>query len=200
MQFSTLALAALSIGSVLGAPATIARSDPKALSNAIIAASDTKSAVDTQVVIIRNLVQSANSAAISAIRASLQNIAAEISTATKFAVPLVTDVALPLAQQEFDNLPGFVGNVKDIAADVESTANLLLGNLSQQSLSLLKTEALLVIATIDPFVSPVTRFATSAITGTSGPSTAIIGSTIATTQDIAARIQGPITAAFNKID
>ncbi|KAI1288703.1 hypothetical protein F5Y03DRAFT_404530 [Xylaria venustula] len=199
MQFSTLALAVLSIGSVLGAPATMTRSDPKVLANAIIAASDTKTAVGTQVVIIKNLVQSANSAAVSGIRASLQNIAAEISSATKFAVPLVTDVALPFAQQEFDNLPGFVGNVKDIAADVESAANLLLGNLSQQSLLLVKTEALLALATVNPFVQPVTQFAASAITGTSGPSTTIISSNIATAQDIAGQIQGPITAAFTKV-
>ncbi|KAJ2999211.1 hypothetical protein NUW58_g66 [Xylaria curta] len=200
MQFTTLALAVLSIGSVFGAPTVVARSDPKILTSAISAASGSKTAVDTQVAIIKNLVQTTvNSAAIPAIRASLRNIAAEIASVTTFVVPLVIDVALPLAQQELDNLPGFVGNAKGIAADVESTANLILAGLSQQSLLLVKTEALLVLATVSPFVQPITVFANSAIVGTSGPSTEIVGTTIATTQDIAGRIQGPITAAFVKV-
>ncbi|KAI0435806.1 hypothetical protein F4803DRAFT_573778 [Xylaria telfairii] len=200
MHFNTLTLAVLTIGSVFAAPAIVAPSDPKVLTNAISAVSDSKSVVDTQTVIIRNLVQTTvNDAAIPAIRASLRNIATEISSVTRFVVPLVTGVALPLAQQELDNVPGFVGNAKDIAADVESTANLLLASLSQQALLLVKTEVLLALATINPFVQPVAQFATLAISGTSGPSTDTIRTTVATTQDIAGRIQGPITEAFTKL-
>ncbi|KAI3342338.1 hypothetical protein F4824DRAFT_198127 [Ustulina deusta] len=200
MQFATLTLAALSIGSVLGSPTVIGLSEPKVLTSAIGAVSNSKSAVDTQLVIIQNLVQTTvNDAAIPALRASLNNIAAEITSVTNFVVPLVTDVALPLAQQELDNLPGFVTNVKGIAGDVQYTANFILANLSQQTLLLVKTEVLLVLATINPFVQPVIQFASSAIVETSGPSTNTIAVTIATTQDIASQIQGPITAAFNKL-
>ncbi len=155
MQFATLTLAALSIGSVLGSPTVIGLSEPKVLTSAIGAVSNSKSAVDTQLVIIRTLIHSlnrypaqpqansssenlvqttVNDAAIPALRASLNNIAAEITSVTNFVVPLVTDVALPLAQQELDNLPGFVTNVKGIAGDVQYTANFILANLSQRRL------------------------------------------------------------------
>ncbi|KAI0204948.1 hypothetical protein F4808DRAFT_315620 [Astrocystis sublimbata] len=201
MQFFTFALAALSVGSVLSAPTTTPTvPEPKVLTSAISAVSSSKSNVDTQVAIIKKFVDvTVNDAAIPALKSSLNNIASEIATATKFVVPLVTDVVLPLAEQELANVPGFVGNVKAIAADVEYTANLLLANLSKQTLLLVKTEVLLVLATIDPFVKPVAQFANAAVKGTSGPSTVVIGTTVATTQEISGRISGPITSAYNKL-
>jgi hypothetical protein len=52
MQFTTLALAALSIGSSFAAPFAAVRSDPKILTSAISAVSDAKASVDTQAAII----------------------------------------------------------------------------------------------------------------------------------------------------
>ncbi|KAJ8109922.1 hypothetical protein ONZ43_g6010 [Nemania bipapillata] len=201
MQFTTLTLAAISIVSAIAAPSAVARSDPKILTSAISEVSDTRSAVDNQVAIIKNLVQTTvNSAVVPALQASLQNIAGEITSVTSFVKPLVTDVALPLAQAELDNLPGFVADVQAIAGDVQDAANVILAGLSQQTLGLVKSEVLLVLATVNPFVQPVIQFANSAIVGASGPSTDSVQTAVATTQVIVGQIVGPITAAYTKIN
>ncbi|KAI3324646.1 hypothetical protein HD806DRAFT_534112 [Xylariaceae sp. AK1471] len=200
MQFTTFALAALSIGSAFAAPTAVVRSDPKILTSAISAVSDAKSAVDSQVAIIDNLVQTTvNDATVPALKASLKNIAAEISSVTKLVVPLVTGVVLPLAEEELANLPGFVGNVRDIELEIQVTVNLILARLPSATLSLVKTELVLVVATVNPFVTPVTTFANAAIAGTSGPSTDSVRTAIAAIQSILAQILGPITVALQKI-
>jgi hypothetical protein len=67
------------------------------------------------------------------------------------------------------------------------------------TLILVKTEVLLVVATVSPFVTPVATFANAAIAGTSGPSTDSVRVAVAATQSIAAQIVGPINAAFVKL-
>jgi len=67
------------------------------------------------------------------------------------------------------------------------------------TLSLVKTELVLVVATVNPFVTPVTTFANAAIAGTSGPSTDSVRVTTTAIQNIVAQILGPITAALQKI-
>ncbi|KAI0867488.1 hypothetical protein GGS24DRAFT_485458 [Hypoxylon argillaceum] len=201
MQFTTLTLAAISIVSVVAAPSVVARSDPKVLTNAISEVSSTRSAVDTQANIIKNLIQTTvNNGVIPALQASLSNIASEITSVTSFVTPLVTDVTLPLVQSEVDNLPGFVADVRCIAGDVQDVANAILAALSQQTLTLVSAEVLQVLATINPFVQPVLQFANSALVGTSGPSTNIVQTTLATIQSIESQIVGPITVAYTKVN
>ncbi|KAI1753960.1 hypothetical protein F4782DRAFT_528890 [Xylaria castorea] len=201
MYFHTLALAALSIGSAFSAPTTVAGSDPKILTSAISAVADTKTAVDNQVAITKNLVlNTVNNEVVPALKASLNNIATEINNVVQFVTPLVTNVILPLAEQEFNNIPGFVANVKSISADVEVTVNLILANLPQDLLILVKSEVQLVLDAVYPFARPVILFANSAITGTSGSVTVAITATVVSIQDSVARIQGPLTDAVSKID
>lgn len=64
----------------------------------------------------------------------------------------------------------------------------------------MSAEVLQVLATINPFVQPVLQFANSALVGTSGPSTNIVQTTLATIQSIESQIVGPITVAYTKVN
>ncbi|KAI0550660.1 hypothetical protein F4679DRAFT_594567 [Xylaria curta] len=201
MYFRTLALAALSIGSVFAVPTAVTGSNPKILTSAIGAVADAKIAVDTQAAITKNLViGTVNDEVVPAVKASLNNIAGELQNLVDFVKALATGVILPLADAELNNIPGFVADVESISADIQVTVNLILANLPAELLVLVKHELLLVLAAVDPFVLPVLQFANAAITGTSGSVTVTVSATIVQTQVIIAQVDGPIYAAVNKIN
>ncbi|KAI0183961.1 hypothetical protein EV127DRAFT_474737 [Xylaria flabelliformis] len=201
MYFRTLALAALSIGSVFAAPTAVTGSDPKILTSAIGAVADAKIAVDTQADITKNLViGTVNNEVVPAVKASLNNIAGELQKLVSFVDALLTGIVLPLAEAEFNNIPGFVADVESISADVQVTVNLILANLPAELLVLVKHELLLVLAAVDPFVLPVLQFANSVIAGTSGSVTVTVSATVVRTQVIAGQIDGPIYTAVSKIN
>ncbi|KAI1735339.1 hypothetical protein F4680DRAFT_453032 [Xylaria scruposa] len=201
MYFRTLALAAISIGSVFAAPTAVTGSDPKILTSAISAVADAKIAVDAQAVITQNFVNgTVNDEVVPAVKASLNNIAGELQNLVDFVKALATGVILPLADAELNNIPGFVADVKSISADIQVTVNLILANLPAELKVLIKHELLLVLAAVDPFVLPVLQFANAAITGTSGSVTVTVSATIVQTRVIVAEIDGPIYAAVNKIN
>jgi hypothetical protein len=57
----------------------------------------------------------------------------------------------------------------------------------------------LVIATVNPFVTPITQSANAAISGTSGPTTDTIRATLSSLQSILAQLLGPILLALNRL-
>ncbi|KAI0861796.1 hypothetical protein F4860DRAFT_513589 [Xylaria cubensis] len=200
MYFRTLALAALSIGSVFAAPTAVTGSDPKILTSAIGAVADAKIAVDTQADITKNLViGTVNNEVVPAVKASLNNIYEELQSLVSFVNDLLSIIE-PLAEAEFNNIPGFVADVESISADVQVTVNLILANLPAELLVLVKHELLLVLAAVDPFVLPVLQFANSVIAGTSGSVTVTVSATVVKTQVIVAQVDGPIYTAVSKID
>ncbi|KAI1745125.1 hypothetical protein F4680DRAFT_467320 [Xylaria scruposa] len=193
MQFATFALAALSIGSVFAAPPTVVRRDA-VLDAAISAVNTAQTAVASEVVIINNAVQGTLNLPV--IQGSLTNIANAISSATSAVTPLVTDVALPLTNAELSQLSGLVTSVEDIANNVKTAANDVINNVTGLSGILVRAEAVVVINTIGPFVTPVTQFANSAIAGVTDPIVSTIQSTLTTITSTVSSLLGPILTAI----
>ncbi|KAI1327264.1 hypothetical protein F5Y16DRAFT_201469 [Xylariaceae sp. FL0255] len=198
MQFTSFALAALSIGSAF---AQTTPSDPKILVTAIDAVASAKTAVDNEVAIIQNtVIGTVNNEIIPAINASLCNIEDELTNVINTVVPLIEDIVLPLLASELATLPILVSDVQYIVCECKDSLSLLLGSLSDDLLSLLKTEVALIIATISPFVDPIVSFAQQATSGTSGTSTSDIQASITVIASYVSAIEGPIETAFNQID
>ncbi|KAI0554529.1 hypothetical protein F4679DRAFT_299447 [Xylaria curta] len=192
MQFTTFALAALSIGSVFAVPSTVVRRDT-ILDTAISAVNTAETAVASEVAIIKNAVQGTVNTP--AIQGSLTNIATTISGATS-AVTSLVNVALPLTQAELNSLSGLVTSVDNIASDVESAVNDVVNNVTGLSGLLVKAQALAVLSTINPFVQPVTQFANSAISGITDPVVSTIQSTLTSITSTVSALLGPILTAI----
>jgi hypothetical protein len=69
-----------------------------------------------------------NQNVVPAIVASLSNIAAEITNLTNAVKPLITDIILPLAEDEFNTLPGLVADTKAIVSDVQAAATAIINS------------------------------------------------------------------------
>ncbi|KAI0474443.1 hypothetical protein F4859DRAFT_522068 [Xylaria cf. heliscus] len=196
MQFTTFALAALSIGSVFAAPPTKVRRDP-VLDTAISAINSVETAVASQVAIINTALQGTiNNQAITAIQGSLTNIGNVISSATSDVAPLVTDVALPLAQDELDSLPGLLASANETVTDLKTSFSGIANTLTGLTGILVKAQAAAVLSTVNPFVTPITQFADSAIDGITDPVVPIVESTLGDISGIVDDLLGPILDAL----
>ncbi|KAI0152816.1 hypothetical protein GGR57DRAFT_503325 [Xylariaceae sp. FL1272] len=196
MQFTIFALAALSIGST--SAATVPQ--PNVLLTAVDAASDAKAAVDTEVAIIQKAVDdTVNNEVIPAVNASIANIKVELENLKDTVVPIIEDIVLPLVASELALLPDLINDAQYIVSEIRDSFSLVLAELSDDLLVVMKTEVELVIAIIEPFVTPIVSFANEATKDLSGTSITNIKDAVQILKTDLADILGPIKTAFDQI-
>ncbi|KAI1270693.1 hypothetical protein F5Y18DRAFT_19713 [Xylariaceae sp. FL1019] len=196
MQFTTFALAALSIGSTFA----ISVPQPKVLLTAVSAAIDGKTAVDTEVAIIQKaVVDTVDNEVIPAVSASLANIKDEVENLKDTVLPIIEDILLPLVASELALLPLLIFDVQCIVTDIKNSFSLLLAELSDDLLHVIKTEVELVIATIEPFITPIVNFANEATKDLSSTSITNINDAVNIIEADLAEVLGPVKTAFDQI-
>ncbi|KAI1174998.1 hypothetical protein F4777DRAFT_579445 [Nemania sp. FL0916] len=182
MQFTTFALAALSLGSAIAGPIASPLAGFAGFDDAVAAVTKVQSIVEEQANTINVLVKSAPSTeTITKIQQSLVNVGTNINALHNVGINLgnFDAVKTPLSKEQKAAVPDFASNFQGIFVTVQSISKTVTaGGLPQGVVAQVQPQLQLVLSTAAPVTKPVILFVTNAVPGGStlvAPLTGLVG-------------------------
>ncbi|KAI0469532.1 hypothetical protein F4859DRAFT_134462 [Xylaria cf. heliscus] len=165
MQFTTVALAAFSLGSAIAAPVV---DGLPAFTDALSVVGDVKTAVEAQVSTINSLVQATPAGdAVTQIEASLLTVGQNVNTLLPSILALTGNTTASLSQGQLTSVPQLVTDIQSIFEGVQTVGKSVVSGLGQDALNEVQPELQWVLSTAGPVVKPLVSFTTTAVPGTS---------------------------------
>ncbi|KAI3323854.1 hypothetical protein HD806DRAFT_76274 [Xylariaceae sp. AK1471] len=188
MQFTTFALAALSLGSAIAAPAV----GLPAFNDALSAVGNVKIIVSKQVATVTTLVQGTPGAdAISKVQESLLTVGQNVNGILAPIQALGNTGATPLSPAQIASVPQLVKDCQAIFAGVQTLGKTVVSGLGQNALNEVQPELQWAISTAAPITRPLISFVTTAVPGTS-PVIAQVNPVLAQIQTIGNGLLAPV--------
>ncbi|KAI0125024.1 hypothetical protein BJ170DRAFT_484910 [Xylariales sp. AK1849] len=202
MQFSKLALAALSIGSAVAAPTpapAVEKRDYSA-SSVLSVVINVKGTVEAELSSIESIAENVvDEKVLPVVFTALSNIASEVNGTIATIVPQVTDTVFPLVEEELENVPVLLTEVKGLVSDIESTVNELLAAVTGDVLAAVKPEVKNVIVLVEPLLAPVLTLAHGLINTATGPVVSNVTVLISDIETIVGGILSPVEGLLSKV-
>lgn len=211
MQFSTLALAALSMGSAIAAPALgglpvdlpvgdlpvgdLPIKDLPGLpafDDALSSVGNVKTIVTEQVTTVTTLLKGTPAAdAADKVQTSLLTVGQNVNGLLGPILALGNNAATPLSQGQLTSVPQLVEDCQAIVAGLQTIGKTVVGGLGQDGLNQVQPELQWVLSTAGPVVRPVVSFATTAVPG-SGAVVEQVNSAVGELQEVANGLLAPV--------
>ncbi|KAI8634392.1 hypothetical protein F5Y19DRAFT_210109 [Xylariaceae sp. FL1651] len=201
MQFTTFAIAALSLGSAIAAPAAnkVEARGLLALDDALSAVGNVKVIVSQQVTTVTTLVQGTPAGdAVTKIEASLLTVGQSVSGLLSPVLALTNNAATPLTQGQISSVPQLVADCQAVVASIQTLGKTVVNGLGQDALDQIQPELQWVLSTAGPVVKPVVSFATTAVPGTS-PVIGEVQTGVASLQKLANGLLAPVNAILGGV-
>ncbi|KAI0447611.1 hypothetical protein F4803DRAFT_270639 [Xylaria telfairii] len=165
MQFTTFALAALSMGSAIALPVV---DGLPAFGDALSVVGNVKAIVQTQVATITTLTKSTQAGeTVTKIEASLLTVGQSVNSLLPGLLTLANSPTSALSQKQIAAVPQLVSDCQAIFASVQSVGKTVVSGLPQTALNQVQPELQWVLSTAGPVVKPLLSFTTSAVPVTS---------------------------------
>ncbi|KAI0018221.1 hypothetical protein F4780DRAFT_781524 [Xylariomycetidae sp. FL0641] len=156
MQFKSFAIAALSLGSAIAAPATQQSSarDLQVLTTAVSSVSTVKTTVTHEVQQVTSLinVDASVDINITLVENLLEGVGKEVASLLDIVEGLVGGLVLPLAEDEITKVLGLVKDVHTIIGGVKDMSTGVVHSAPQQIVTSVKPELQFVISSVQPLV------------------------------------------------
>ncbi|KAK9416301.1 hypothetical protein SUNI508_01718 [Seiridium unicorne] len=201
MQFFKYALAAVSIGSAVAAPAPVMQArDTTVVSTVYSTVSSVKSLVEAELSNIDSVLDNVVSDdVVPLVNTALGNIVTEVNGLISDIVPLVTGLVFPLVDGELENVPDLLTEVKGLVSDIDSTVNNLLGAVVGDVLSAVKPEVKAVLVLVSPLLAPIATLAQGVVNTATGPVVSDVSGLITDIDSVANGIVSPIGGLLVKV-
>jgi len=205
MQFFKLAVATLSIGSVVATPVAtkvVASRDTTVVSSITSLVSGLNSFVASELASIQTDVVGGviNQGVVPLVETALTNIETQIKNVTANIASLVNATVLPLTLGELANIPTLLTNVVQLLGNIQAALKTIGSGASTAVLAALQNEIKAVQAVIAPFLSPITGLITNLANSTITPLLSVIikgaNSTLST---LLTGITTPITSTLTNV-
>ncbi|GAP93118.1 hypothetical protein SAMD00023353_10700030 [Rosellinia necatrix] len=162
MQFTTFALAALSMGSTIAAPALGLVS----FDNALAYTGNVKTIVEEQVTKITTVFSGTPAEnAVTQVQGSLLIIGQNVNGLVGPLVALGNDATTPLTQGQLASVPQLVSDCQAIVSGIKTIGKTVVGGLSEDGLNQVQPELQWVLSAAGPVVRPVVAFTTTNVPG-----------------------------------
>lgn len=202
MQFSTLALAALSMGSAIAAPALSGLPVDlpvgdlpvglPAFDDVLSSVGNVKTIVDEQVTTVTTLFKGTPAGdATEQVQTVLLTVGQNVNGLINPVLALGNNVATPLSKGQLESLPQLVQDCQAIVAGLKTIGKTVVGGLGQDGLNQVQPELQWVLSTAGPLVRPVVSFATTSVPG-SGAVVEQVNSAVGELQGVANGLLAPV--------
>lgn len=163
MQFTTFALAALSLGSAIAGPI----SGFQGFDSAAAAVANARTIVEKQVTTITTLTKGPqDTETITKVQQSLLTVSHTVSGLSPFGLALGEIGSTPLSQEQLAAFPEFTDNFHGLFIGIQTIGKSVTdGKLDQDSLAQIKPELQLVLATAGPVARPFISFVQVVVPG-----------------------------------
>ncbi|KAI1826846.1 hypothetical protein F4861DRAFT_17667 [Xylaria intraflava] len=195
MQFTTFAVAALSMGSAIAQPLT----GLVGFTDVTAAVSQARTLVQTEVTTIQTLAQGdINNITISKIQQSLLNVGQTVNGLVKPVVSLAGVNTTPLTQGQITAVPALLQDVQKIVVGTQTIAKSVASGQQKDSLSQVQSELQFVLGPVSLIGNNVVSFATAAVPATSTVFVQV-QSLLGGLQPLLAGLLAPVTAILGQI-
>ncbi|KAI1813622.1 hypothetical protein GGS20DRAFT_552546 [Poronia punctata] len=200
MQFKTFALAALSLGSAIAAPALPVDLPVGGLAGfdqVFAAVAEVKTTVEKQVTSIEGVLSVTDGVpVVGEVKTSLLSIATNLGGLLGPVGGLAELDQKSLSDEQVAKIPEFLTIFKGITVQIKTITKKISGGVSDEGLEIIRPELQLVLSTVAPVTRPVLGFVTTAVPATS-PIMKEVAPMVSELEGVVATVLTPVTSLLS---